>query len=218
MKRKFGFCYVDDCPVSPEKTQELLERIAFIRTTHYGGFYDFTADLTMKDTAYTNLALPAHTDNTYFSDPSGLQAFHLLSHTEGEGGKSLLVDGFKAAAVLLKENRKAWETLRNYPIPWHASGNDGITITPFKKFPVFAFGDLVEGRVPELVRVRWNNDDRGVVSLKSDGGNVAVDWFKAAKAWNNIMNRKDMQYWSQLKPGRPLSKCFSSIDWIHLLT
>jgi trimethyllysine dioxygenase len=33
---KHGFCYVDGCPVDPQKTQELLERIAFIRITHYG--------------------------------------------------------------------------------------------------------------------------------------------------------------------------------------
>jgi len=33
---EYGFCFVDGCPVSPEKTQELLERIAFIRITHYG--------------------------------------------------------------------------------------------------------------------------------------------------------------------------------------
>jgi hypothetical protein len=33
---EYGFCFVDGCPVSPEKTRELLERIAFIRITHYG--------------------------------------------------------------------------------------------------------------------------------------------------------------------------------------
>lgn len=38
-QREYGFCFVDGCPVSPQKTQELLERIAFIRITHYGGFF-----------------------------------------------------------------------------------------------------------------------------------------------------------------------------------
>lgn len=33
---EYGFCFVDGCPVSPDKTQELLERIAFVRVTHYG--------------------------------------------------------------------------------------------------------------------------------------------------------------------------------------
>ena len=31
-----------------------------------GRFWEFTSDLAKGDTAYTNLALGAHTDNTYF--------------------------------------------------------------------------------------------------------------------------------------------------------
>lgn len=31
-----------------------------------GKFWEFTADLAKGDTAYTNMALGAHTDNTYF--------------------------------------------------------------------------------------------------------------------------------------------------------
>lgn len=159
----------------------------------------------MKDTAYTNLALPAHTDNTYFSDPSGLQAFHLLSHTDGSGGESLLVDGFHAASVLARESPAAYDVLANYPIPWHASGNEGTTIVPFRKFPVLEFGDAKEGERAELVRVRWNNDDRGVVNLRSHSGLMVSRWYDAAREWNSILKRKDMEYWSQLKPGRPLS-------------
>ena len=35
-QRKYGFCYVNGCPVTPAATKELLERISFIRNTHYG--------------------------------------------------------------------------------------------------------------------------------------------------------------------------------------
>ncbi|KAF8848757.1 Trimethyllysine dioxygenase [Acephala macrosclerotiorum] len=205
--RRYGFCYVDGCPVSPEKTQELLERIAFIRVTHYGGFYDFTADLTMKDTAYTNLALPAHTDTTYFTDPAGLQMFHLLSHTDGEGGASLLVDGYKAARTLLKESKSAYDILAKTPISWHASGNEGITITPAKKMPVLNLGDAADTAdtaVLGLVQVRWNNDDRGVVGLRGDHGVSAEMWYDAARKWDAILKRKENEYWAQLIPGRPL--------------
>ncbi|PMD20253.1 trimethyllysine dioxygenase [Hyaloscypha hepaticicola] len=202
--RKYGFCYVDECPVSPAKTQELLERIAFIRLTHYGGFYDFTADLTMKDTAYTTLALSAHTDTTYFTDPAGLQMFHLLSHTDGEGGASLLVDGFKAARTLQQESVRDYNILSSTPIPWHASGNEGITITPAKKFPVINFEDFQEGRYAVPMQIRWNNDDRGVVELREDRGMGAEKWYGAARKWNEILKRPEMEYWAQLRPGRPL--------------
>ena len=161
----------------------------------------------MKDTAYTSLALGAHTDTTYFTDPAGLQMFHLLSHTDGEGGKSLLVDGFEAVRVLKETALWAYDVLSNHPISWHASGNEGVTITPGKKFPVLNLGDRIKSN-PTVLQVRWNNDDRGVVGLsEADGKSTwyAERWYAAARVWNDILNREDMQYWSQLEPGRPLS-------------
>lgn len=84
-KDQFGFCFVEGVPVTPEDTEALIRRIAFIRETQCmvlstsststlyrsyfgvdGGFWDFTADLRHGDTAYTNLALGAHTDTTYY--------------------------------------------------------------------------------------------------------------------------------------------------------
>ena len=194
-----GFCYVTNTPITPSATKALLERIAFIRPTHYGGFYDFTSDLSLKDTAYTTLSLGAHTDTTYFSDPAGLQMFHLLSHTDGKGGASLLVDGFKAAEVLRAEDARAWETLQRVQLRWHASGNDGISLQPWRKFAVL---ETVGG---ELQRVRWNNDDRATMDLDMRGEEIR-EWYRAARKWNDVLGRKEMQYWEQLRPGRPVGK------------
>ena len=199
----------------PEDTKRLLEQIAFIRITHYGGFYDFTPDLAMADTAYTNIALPAHTDTTYFSDPAGLQAFHLLSHKQDSktdevlsnedassdsaaGGKSLLVDGFHAARILLAEDPKAYEILSTVALPWHASGNEGITIAPDQRYPVLE----LDKETGELFRVRWNNDDRGVVPF--GGKFTPTEWYEAARKWDSILRRKDVECWIQLEPGKPL--------------
>jgi trimethyllysine dioxygenase len=155
----------------------------------------------MKDTAYTSLALPAHTDNTYFTEPSGLQAFHLLSHTSGEGGASLLVDGFHCAEILRKSYPLAHSILSSTPIGWHASGNEGITITPVTKFPVLNYMD---GK--SLRQVRWNNDDRASM-LNFDAQAKSIDdWYEAARIWNSIVKDQRNEYWEQLRPGRPLSK------------
>lgn len=158
----------------------------------------------MKDTAYTSLALGAHTDTAYFTDPAGLQMFHLLSHTDGTGGESLLVDGFKAALTLRDESPESYSILSKKPITWHASGNKGITITPAKKFPVLERNPN-QGDNPPLLQVRWNNDDRGVVGLDQEETFDAQAWYSAAKRFNDILKRKDMEYWQQLIPGRPLS-------------
>lgn len=160
----------------------------------------------MKDTAYTNLALPAHTDTTYFTDPAGLQMFHILSHDDGEGGESLLVDGFKAAAILLKDDRNAYGILAQTPIGWHASGNEGINITPSKPFPVFSHEEDKVGMDPQLLQVRWNNDDRGAVPLNFPGlGRQVERWYPSAKKFNDILKRESMEYWLKLTPGRALS-------------
>lgn len=161
------------------------------------------------DTAYTNIALPAHTDTTYFTDPAGLQAFHMLSHeappgqsAQGElGGKSLLVDGFYAADILKEEDPRAFEILSKVAIPRHASGNAGITISPDKRYPVFE----IDETTGKLARLRWNNDDRGVVPFTDDVS--PTEWYAAARKWDSIIQRPEVEYWVQLQPGQVLSGC-----------
>jgi hypothetical protein len=79
---RFGIGFVSGVPATLEATEELTTRIGFIRETQCtrhlalawrapdnvidGKFWEFTSDLTKGDTAYTTLALGAHTDNTYF--------------------------------------------------------------------------------------------------------------------------------------------------------
>ncbi|CAG7565521.1 unnamed protein product [Fusarium equiseti] len=194
-----GFCLVENTEPTPEATKEFLEKIGPIRNTHYGGFYDFVPDLALADTAYTNIALPAHTDTTYFTEPAGLQAFHCLSHDappdhnpdEPLGGESLLVDGFKAANKLKREFPEAFGVLQRAQIPWHASGNEGIAIAPNGVYPV-----IETDADNKLRRIRWNNDDRGVVHPAH-----AEVWYDAARKWNEIIRQESSEFWFKLTPG-----------------
>lgn len=203
--------------MSPEATKELVERIAHIQHTHYGkyltavqkeirtpnftagGFWDFTSDLSKKDTAYTNLPLNVHTDTTYFSEPAGLQIFHLLEHTNGNGGQTILVDGFRAAKTLRDEDPVAYRILSNTRIPAHSSGNEGISIQPCSPFPVLNHHP-VNG---ELFQVRWNNDDRATMDRWNDAEEVE-QFYDAIKCWNDVLKRRESEYWEQLVPGRAL--------------
>jgi trimethyllysine dioxygenase len=198
VQRTHGFCYVDNVAhPDPSATELLLKSIAFIRETHYGGFYDFTADLASQDTAYTNIALEAHTDTTYFSDPAGLQAFHLLSHTDGEGGASLLVDGFKVAQELYETDREAYRILSTVDVHGHASGNEGISIQPYRGFPVLEHDPTTN----ILLRVRWNSSDRAAIGLPVD---EVETWYNAARKFDALLKKKDNEYWQQLTPGKVL--------------
>ncbi|KAJ5364303.1 Trimethyllysine dioxygenase [Penicillium cataractarum] len=194
----WGFCFVKGVPVNPESTKTLIERISFIRHTHYGGFWDFTADLTYKDTAYTNEWLGAHTDNTYFTDPARLQLFHLLSHTDGDGGKSLLVDGFAAARTLAKENPGFYNTLTNSRHPWHASGNEDVCIQPSAMAPVLN----VHPDTKAVYQVRWNNYDRAPKTNWHTS--EQREWYMAARAYNDLLTKSSNEIWTQLQPGTAL--------------
>ncbi|KAK9472110.1 uncharacterized protein V1510DRAFT_418014 [Dipodascopsis tothii] len=197
---EFGFCFVSGVPVTPEATQALVERIAFVRPTHYGGFWDFTSDMAKNDTAYSEDALRPHTDGTYFTDPPGLQLLHLLHH-EGSGGASVLVDGFRAARELRERDRDAYKTLSRVRIPAHSAGNDDVFVRPAAMpRPVLSHDDTTG----ELIQVRWNNDDRSTMSRW--GGrdpDVAIhQFYDAIRRWNGLLTRSDAQYWFRLQPGK----------------
>lgn len=165
--------------------------------TSDGGFWDFTADMSKGDLAYSNESLPAHTDTAYFTDPAGLQIFHCLSHPipPGSGGETLLVDGFYAAQTLAIQDESAYATLSRLAVPYHASGNAGNLLRPPVSQPV-----LRHDHMGELQQVRWNNEDRSVLGEGWTPTEVR-EWYEAARAYQDILTNKDTEYWVKLSPG-----------------
>ncbi|KAJ3258415.1 hypothetical protein HDU77_002259 [Chytriomyces hyalinus] len=202
----YGIAFVKGVPPNCEATEQLGRRISFIRETHYGAFWDFTADNAHADTAYTGLALQAHTDSTYFTDPIGLQLFHMTEFT-GKGGKSLYVDGFKAAAQLQETYPEYYELLTQVCIPAHSAGDPKTIIAPSpRSFPILNIDPITQ----DLYQVRFNNDDRSVIDGKTlirinnskTGAKVDVKEFYAAlKCWVSILRDQENEVWIQLEPG-----------------
>lgn len=168
--------------------------------------------MSFGDSAYTSQGLGAHTDTTYFTDPARLQLFHLLSHTDGKGGASLLVDGFRAAETLQRETKAHYAHLMRLSQPAHASGNENVCIQPIHEFPVLE----VHPQLDQLYRIRWNNYDR---APKTNWGIKDVkQWYTAARHWNEIISREKFQIWTQLEPGTALSKYQVVDPWCCLET
>ncbi|GAA5933087.1 hypothetical protein JCM3775_005310 [Rhodotorula graminis] len=211
----FGFSLCSGIPGTPEATEALIRRIAFIRDTHYGGFWDFTANLEHGDLAYSEVRLEAHTDTTYFTDPCGLQLFHLLSPSSShKGGHNLLVDGFRAASLLEATNPAAHALLSTVPVPSHASGSgsaslpSGVHLRPLVRVPVLNYDEH-----GELVMVRWNGDDRGVVGGEAFEGAKMDEWYEALRAWEGILRSDKAQLWSQMEVGTAV--IFDNLRVLH---
>ncbi|WVQ81537.1 trimethyllysine dioxygenase [Cryptococcus sp. DSM 104549] len=196
----FGFCFVTDVPQTAEDTKKLIEHVAPIRHTHYGGFWSFTSDLSHGDLAYSTEGLPAHTDNTYFTDPAGLQIFHLLSHPSppGTGGTTLLVDAFYTASLLSALYPTSYSLLSRLRVPCHASGTPGTLLRPEISQPVFRHNEH-----GQLTQARWNNEDRGVLGVSWTPEELR-GWYQAARRFEDLNRSEDAEYWVQLGPGTVL--------------
>ena len=188
---------MENVPVNIQETERLVERIGFVHQTHYGGFWHFTADMAKGDTAYSNLALPAHTDMNYYIQTAGLQLFHCLENSDANngGGSTLLVDGFNAARKLRETDPNAYKTLSRVPMAYHAAG-DPNNFFRMRTAPV-----LTHDLTGSLVQVRWNNDDRSTMHEFSDGDSVET-FYEAMRAWNKVITSPDLEYWSMLQPGK----------------
>ncbi len=126
---EYGFAIASGTPATPEATQALAERVGYIRQTIFGGFWDFTADLAFKDTAYTPLAIAIgpHTDGTYSIDSPGFQMFHCLQF-DGTGAENTLVDGFKVAETIRQTDPTAFAALTGVKVPAHYMATASICV------------------------------------------------------------------------------------------
>jgi trimethyllysine dioxygenase len=187
----YGFCLVEGVPATPEDTAALARRIGYLRATIFGEFWDFTADLAMADTAYTNLELRPHTDGTYAFDAPGLQLFHCL-HFAGSGGESILVDGFRIADELRACDPGAYETLSSVEVTGQYIG-DGAHLMATR--PIFRHD---KGR---LVQVTFNNYDRAPFRLLDA---EMREFYRALKTFEGKAADRRLQWRHPLRPGEVL--------------
>ena len=188
----YGFSIATETPATPEATQALCERIAYIRQTIFGGFWDFTADLAFKDTAYTPLPIGPHTDGTYSNDPPGLQMLHCLKF-DGTGAQNTLVDGFKIGEVIRETDPEAFEILTTVKIPAHYDG-DGVSLR--SAHPIIELD--ADGAI---CQVAYNNYDRAPFHLAPERQKA---FYRALSLWNQMINDPIYEIQLDLRPGGAL--------------
>jgi trimethyllysine dioxygenase len=188
---KYGFGLAVGVPATGEATKELLEKVAYIRKSIFGGFWEFEADMSKADTAYTNIELLSHTDATYSND-APVQLLHCL-YFEGTGGESTIADSFRVAAELKKQNPKHYETLSTVLVPGQYIG-DGSHLMAAR--PV-----LRHDHEGNLVQVSFNNADRAPFLLPAE---EMVELYAALRAFDHLANDTSMQWRHVLRPGEAM--------------
>ncbi len=177
MVARYGFCIATGTPATLDATHELVARVSYVRETIFGGFWDFEADLSKADTAYTNLELRPHTDGTYSHDAPGMQVLHCISF-DGTGGESSIVDGFWIAAELERDAPEHFHTLstrrRTRPVHRRRLASDGRPADPASR-----------PQRSSSSRCSFNNSDRAPFLLPPD---EMMAFYDALRAFETLAN------------------------------
>ncbi|MEO6122099.1 MAG: trimethyllysine dioxygenase [Ilumatobacteraceae bacterium] len=189
---EYGFCLAVDTPADAASTEALLRRIGYVRETIFGGMWEFTADLTKADTAYTNLELRPHTDGTYSHDAPGVQLLHCMFF-EGTGGESTMVDAFAIAERMRRDHPEHFATLSTVAVPGQYIG-DGSHLMSTR--PIFR-----HDHTGLLVQVSFNNYDRAPFLLPE---NEMIAFYEALRTFESIANDEAMQWRHVLAPGEAM--------------
>jgi trimethyllysine dioxygenase len=189
-----GFVLVTETPASSEITKELMEKMAYVRNSIFGGFSVWDNQLEdPDDTAFTSLAIEPHTDGTYVHDAPGLQTLHCLKK-DSVGGENQLVDGLAIAEKMRIDYPEYFEILSKINIPGRYIKTD--TYLEAKR-PLFRLND--EGKV---IQVSFNNHDRAPFRLDNK---LMNKFYEAYKVFHNLANDKNRQFQFMLEPGKVLT-------------
>ena len=191
---RVGFSFVEGAPGTPEATRDVAARIAYTRQTIFGGYWDFTANLEHKDTAYTSMAIGPHTDGTYSLDAPGYQMFHCLA-ADCTGGENVLIDGYRIAEIMQRDAPADFRLLTEVAIPGQYI-DEGRGIHLMARRPLFRLDD--SGR---LVQVSYNNYDRAPLALPPARQRAL---YRALTTFNALCSEASLQHRRRLLPGSVL--------------
>ena len=189
-----GFVLVSESPTTSEATKDLMEKMAYVRNSIFGGFsvWDNKLD-NPDDTAFTSLAIEPHTDGTYVHDAPGLQTLHCLKK-DSVGGENQLVDGLAIAEKMRAEYPEHFKILSSINIPGRYIKTD--TYLEARR-PLFRLND--QG---EVIQVSFNNHDRAPFRLDNES---MSQFYDAYRIFHNLVNDKRRQFEIMLEPGMVLT-------------
>lgn len=102
-----------------EKLTALAEHFGYLHDTNYGQVLDMRVESESWFKVMSAGPIPAHTDNVYRYNPTGVSFFHCVEQIEGEGGASYYVDGLSLAARIKELDEDAHECLCTEPLVFY---------------------------------------------------------------------------------------------------
>ncbi|MBV8065614.1 MAG: TauD/TfdA family dioxygenase [Actinobacteria bacterium] len=183
---ELGFAVLHGVPVEPGHVERVARMFGAARETNYGVVFDVSVSVGATNLADTSLPLSAHTDNPYREPAPTLQLLHCLESAV-DGGNTVLVDGFAAAARLRPDQL---DVLASTPIRF---AYRDATADLFADVPVVTVGPR-----GEVTGLHLNNRSKGIPV--GDPAAVAA-WYAAYLALLDAVESPDLEREFKLAPG-----------------
>src|SRR6201996_711544 len=184
-----GFALLRGVPVQAGMVAMVAGTFGYVRETNYGRVFDVRVESTPGNLASTGLALSPHTDNPYRDPVPTVQLLH-CHLSAADGGDTVLVDGFAAAAQLRAEDPDSFGVLTRTPVPfgYHDRGTDLRACQP-----------LIELSADGRHRgIRFNT--RSLQALRRPPAEVAA-FYAAYRRWAQRLARPEQARTLRLSPG-----------------
>ncbi|KAK3875066.1 hypothetical protein Pcinc_020052 [Petrolisthes cinctipes] len=163
---------------------DMIERIGFVKPTHYGRDYQLKAVVSPNNLAYTGSKLGLHSDLPYTQDPPGQH--------EGKGGDNTLSDGAKGVSILKERHPNHYQTLLHTPIYFQDKGFHTYHFHKITKRTTITLDE--EGQLNQIYISPQSRDS--IMDLDPE---QVYDFYVALKVFNDILNEHGITI--KTKPG-----------------
>ncbi|XP_068228654.1 gamma-butyrobetaine dioxygenase-like [Palaemon carinicauda] len=196
---KMGITVVKNTPQKPQASFEIINKVGFIKQTHYGTHYPIRNKTGANSLAYTDNKLGMHNDLPYYEYVPGIIFLHCITQFTGHGGENDLADGFWVAEYLKKHHPKEYNILTETPVYFWNKGSALVKqeTTEFHKLlniPLIVLNQ--DGKV-----TRVNNSQLRDSFLDVPAENVK-SWYQSLRLYNKIMYQEATRF--KLKDGETL--------------
>ena len=189
--RDAGLVRLRNLPPESGRIAGLAAHFGTLHENNYGRLFDVQTASNTALGANSAGYLGPHTDENYRHAPPGINFFHCLRCAADGGGESILVDGFAAARRLQARDPEAFALLCRQPVAFrrHDPGKEDMRSRG---------RIIVADPAGALQGIRFT--DRTI--FPQDLPPEAADpFYRALKAFWNLVNGPDLQLRYQLQPG-----------------
>ena len=187
----YGFAKMTGGKIESGALIQVADLFSYVRETNYGKWFEVRSEIDAINLAYTNLGIEPHTDNPYRDPIPTIQILYCLENS-AKGGDSVVVDGFYAAVRLREKNSDYFDLLAKYCVCFEFKED--------KKTHLKSRRPLIElSPDGEIIAIRFNN--RSAAPITDVPYDAMEDYYKAYRAFSEIINDQTMAVKFKLNPG-----------------